>query len=318
MKQPTARIVVPAGADRELWLAERGEGVTASNVWRIARAGLKARRTIAEEKMNGARFRGNAATRAGSAREAALLDEAAERLQNVVANDALWAAVDNDLHRATPDGFGWDGDGRLAVVEVKSHEHGWEHDGIPIEHYAQLQFQIRVMGADFGLYGFEVRDEDDQPPADGATWKVVERDEEMIAWLTERADDFIAWRDAGCPDVDDLPDDVTAALKAWVPLKLALTKAADAEKTANAALKKAIAKLPHAARFGAVGMGKGGGFQLSVSETVAIDESAWAAADPAEHARVEKLRVDLAFAETAAKRKHPKTSRRTTLNFQEA
>ncbi|QLD10921.1 hypothetical protein [Microbacterium oleivorans] len=318
MKNPTARIIVPAGADRELWLAERGEGVTASNAWRIARAGLKARRTIAEEKMNGSRFRGTAATRAGSAREAALLDEAAERLQSVVANDALWAAADNDLHRATPDGFGWDGDGRLAVVEVKSHEHGWEHDGIPIEHYAQLQFQIRVMGADFGLYGFEVRDEDDQPPTDGATWIVVERDEEMIAWLTERADDFIAWRDAGCPDVDDLPDEVAAALEEWVPRKLVLTVAVDAEKTANAALKKAIAKLPHAARFGAVGMGKSGGFQLSVSESVAIDEAAWAAADPDGHARAEQLRVDLAFAEAAAKRKHPKTTRRTTLNFQEA
>lgn len=318
MKQPTARIVVPADADRELWLAERGEGVTASNAWRIARAGLKARRTIAEEKMNGARFRGNAATRAGSAREAALLDEAADLLQSVVANTALWAARDNDLHRATPDGFGWDGDGRLAVIEVKSHEHGWEHDGIPIEHYAQLQFQIRVMGADFGLYGFEVRDEDDQPPADGATWKVVERDEEMITWLTERADAFIAWRDAGCPDTDDLPDDVAAALEAWVPLKLALTKAAEAEKAANAALKKAIAKLPHATRFGAVGMGETGGFQLSVSETVAIDEAAWAATDPAGHARVEQLRMHLALAEAAAKRKHPKTSRRTTLNFQEA
>ncbi|RKE60437.1 hypothetical protein [Microbacterium sp. AG238] len=318
MKQPTARIVVPADADRELWLAERGEGVTASNAWRIARAGLKARRTIAEEKMNGARFRGNAATRAGSAREAALLDEAADLLQSVVANTALWAARDNDLHRATPDGFGWDGDGRLAVIEVKSHEHGWEHDGIPIEHYAQMQFQIRVMGADFGLYGFEIRDEDDQPPADGATWKVVARDEEMIAWLTERADAFIAWRDAGCPDVDDLPDDVAAALEAWVPLKLALTKAAEAEKAANAALKKAIAKLPHATRFGAVGMGETGGFQLSVSETVAIDEAAWAATDPAGHARVEQLRMHLALAEAAAKRKHPKTSRRTTLNFQEA
>lgn len=313
-----ARIVVPDDAPRTVWMLERGEGVTASRAWAIARATLKARRRILEELMNGSTFKGNKATNAGHAREAALLDEAAERLASLIPNAALWAAVDNDLHRATPDAIGIDPDGRLVVIEVKSHECGWEHDGIPIEHYAQMQWQMRVLGADYALYGFEVRDEDDMPPIDGATWLPVQRDEEMIEWLISRADDFLAWRDAGCPEVDLLPDVVGDALAEWAPLKIALDAAAEAEKAAKAKLAKAIADtIPHAARFGAVGMGELGGFQAVVSETVTIDEAEWKADAPEVHARVQQLRVDLAVLEAAAKKTYPKIRRSSSLRFQE-
>lgn len=313
----TARIVVPEGAPRETWLAERGEGVTASEVWEIARGGVKTWRRILEAKMNGSRFNGTAATRAGSSREAALLDEAADEVGIVHPNGALWAAADNDLHRATPDGIGIRSEAGLIVVEVKSHEYGWKLDTIPADHLAQVQWQIHVLGATAGLYGFEVRDEDDQPPADGATWIPVPRDDEMIAWLTYRADQFIAWREAGCPDVDDLPDEVADALAAWAPTKTALDAAAAAEKVTNAAMKKAAAALPFAERFGAVGMGEAGGFQITVSESVSIDNAAWRAAEPETHARAEELRVELAFLEAAAKRKYPQITRRQSLRFQE-
>lgn len=313
-----ARIVVPDDAPRTVWMLERGEGVTASRAWEIARATLKARRRIVEELMNGSTFHGTKATRAGQEREAALLDEAAERLAVLTPNAALWAAVDNDLHRATPDAIGIDPEGLLVVVEVKSHETGWKNDGIPIEHYAQMQWQMRVLGADYALYGFEVRDDDDQPPVDGATWIPVERDEEMIGWLIERADAFLAWRDAGCPAVDPLPDELGKALAAWVPLKLKLDAAADAEKKAKAVLTKAVADLPHATRFGAVGMSEHGGFQAVVSETVSIDEAEWKADAPEVHARVQQLRVDLAVLEAAAKKTYPKTSRSTSIRLQEA
>lgn len=312
------RIVVDADAPREQWLAERGEGVTASEAWRIARGGLKARKTILTEKMNGSTFQGNKFTRAGSAREAALLDEAADQLDVLGPNTALWAAASNDLHRATPDGYGYRG-AEAVVVEVKSHAHGWESDTIPIEHLAQMQWQMHVMGAAYGLYGFEVRDEDDQPPQDGATWIRVERDEEFIDYLVTSADRFIAWREDGCPDVDDLPDTVEAAFEDWAATKKLADTWAAAEKKANAALKAAItSEMPYAARFGAVGNTHRGGFQHTVSEVVSIDEDAWATADPAEHARIQQLRVDLAFAEAQAKRTHPRITRRTALRYQEA
>lgn len=314
----TARVVVPEDAPRTVWMMERGEGVTASEVWAVARAGIKARRRIVESKMNGSTFRGNKATNAGHAREAALLDEAAERMASLTPNGALWAAIENDLHRATPDAIAIDQDGALVAVEVKSHEYGWKLDTIPIEHLAQMQWQIHVLGADYALYGFEVRDEDDMPPADGATWIPVPRDDEMIAYLVARADAFIAWRDAGCPNVDDLPEEVTAAIADWAPLKRALDAAVKAEKIANAAVKAALANLPHAARFGAVGMTEAGGFQATVSETSVIDEAAWKTAAPEKHNRAEMLRVELALIEAAALKQYPRTTRKApALSFLE-
>ena len=312
-----SRIVVPEDAPRTVWMLERGEGVTASRAWAIARGGIKTWRRELEQMMNGSTFRGTKATRAGSAREAALLDEAALQLHTVAPNGALWAAADNDLHRATPDGIGANSDGTLVTVEVKSHEYGYEDKGIPADHLAQMQWQMHVLGAVSGLYGYEIRDEDDQPPAGGATWIDVPRDDDMIAYLIMRADAFIAWRDAGCPDVDDFPENVRAALDAWAPLKRELDAAAAAEKKANAALKSALRTLPHAERFGAVGMGEAGGFQLTVSESPQIDDDAWAAADPDVHAWVQHTRRQIAQAEEAAKSNFHRMKRTETLRFQE-
>lgn len=313
-----ARVVVPEDAPRTVWMMERGEGVTASEAWAVARATIKARRRILELKMNGSTFKGNKATNAGHAREVALLDEAAERMATLTANAALWAAVENDLHRATPDAIAIDPDGALVVVEVKSHEFGWKHDDIPIEHLAQMQWQIHVLGADYALYGFEVRDEDDMPPVDGATWIPVPRDDEMIDYLVTRADDFIAWRDAGCPDVDDLPAEVTDAVAEWAPLKRDLDAAVKAEKVANDKVKAATAELPGAQRFGTVGMTEHGGFQTTVAESTVIDEVAWKAAAPEVHGHVEMLRVELALLEATALKHFPRTTRKApALKFQE-
>ena len=314
-----ARVVVPEDAPRTVWMLERGEGVTASEVWDIARGGIKTWRRILEQKMNGSTFRGTKATKAGSAREAALLDEAADQLHHVTPNAALWAAASNDLHRATPDGIGRNSDGSLVAVEVKSHEHGYEDNGIPADHLAQLQWQMHVLGAVSGLYGYEIRDEDDMPPADGATWIDIPRDDDMIAYLIMRADQFLAWRDAGCPDVDDLPEDVRVALDAWAPLKAQLDKVAADEKKAADALKKAIrSSIPHAERFGAVAMGEHGGYQLGVTETVGIDEAAWEEDNPVTFAVVRKMREHTAAVEASAKRMYPKTTRRESLRFQKA
>lgn len=313
-----ARIVVPEDAPRTVWMLERGEGVTASRVWSIAKGGIRTWRRELEQMMNGSTFRGTAATRAGSAREDALLDEAAEQLHHVTPNRALWASAENDLHRATPDGIGTNSDGTIVAVEVKSHEHGYKDEGIPADHMAQLQWQMHVLGAVSGLYGYEIRDEDDMPPADGVKWIDVPRDDEMIAFLVMRADAFLAWRDAGCPDVDvDLPEPVRIALAAWAPLKRKLDAAAANEKKAAAELKKALADMPHAARFGAVGMGEHGGFQLIVSESTSLDEDAWREAEPDVFEAAQHFREKVAQREAIAKRTYPRITRRESLRFQE-
>lgn len=313
----TAKLIVPADAPRIVWMFERGEGVTASEVWAIARGGIKTWRRILEQKMNGSTFGGTKATKAGSAREAALIDEAKGELDWVEANNGLWAASENDRHRATPDGIGSLAGG-LCTVEVKSHEHGYKGDAFPMDHKAQTVWQRYVLGGEFALYGAEVRDEDDMPPVDGAAWQFVDDpDDELLAFLIYRADQFLAWRDAGCPDFDDLPTEVVEAQAKWAPLKRALDAAAAAEKDANDAVKKAIAMLPHAARFGAVGMTEAGGFQSILTESTSIDEAKWRTADPVFYQHVEALRVELALLEASAKHQYPKTTRRTSLRFQE-
>lgn len=316
----TGKLIVPEDAPRTVWTLERGEGVTASEVWAIATGGIKTWRRILEQKMNGSTFNGTKATRAGSAREAVLVDEAwheSGQLDYVIANGGLWAAAENDRHRATPDGIGMLAGG-LAVVEVKSHEHGYKGDAFPKDHRAQVVWQRYVLGAEFGLYGAEVRDEDDMPPVGGAAWQFVDDpDDELLAFLIYRADQFLAWRDAGCPEVDDLPAHVKAALDAWAPLKRALDDAAAVEKAAADELRAAVATLPHAARFGAVGMGAEGGFQSLVSESTSIDEARWRASAPEVHRHVEMLRVELALLEASAKQHYPKTTRRSSLRFQE-
>lgn len=314
----TAKLIVPADAPRTVWMLERGEGVTASEVWTIARGGIKTWRRILEQKMNGSTFGGTKSTKAGSAREAALIDEAKDELDWVEANNGLWAAAENDRHRATPDGIGFLSGG-LCTVEVKSHEHGYKGDAFPMDHKAQTVWQRYVLGGEFALYGSEIRDEDDMPPLDGAAWQFVDDpDDELLAFLIYRADQFLAWRDAGCPDFDDLPAEVIEAQAKWAPLKRALDAAAVAEKEANDAVKKAIAKLPHAERFGTVGMTEHGGFQSIVTESTSIDEAAWKTKAPGTHGHAEMLRVELALLEASAKQQYPKTTRRTSLRFQEA
>ncbi len=312
-------LIVPEGAPREVWLEERGEGVTASESWAIARGGAQAWKSILERKMNGSTFRGTKATRAGQAREAALLDEAAD-LPGIVAaapNGALWGSPENTLHRATPDGFAMDGLGKIAVVEVKSHAHGYKGgETIPPEHMAQMQWQMHVTGAQYAMYGSEVRDADDQPPADGAHWQRVACDEELIAYLAYRADAFIAWRDAGCPEIDELPADVADALAEWAYAKRCADKWAAEEKKKGAILKTAAKALPFAERFGAVAMGEQGGFQLSITEGTALDEQRWAGAEPEMYAAVQSWREAIADRVAEAARTYPKLTRTETLRFQ--
>ncbi|MHC9046739.1 YqaJ viral recombinase family protein [Microbacterium saperdae] len=316
--RPHPRIVVPEGAPHDEWLDGRAEGATASEAYEIARGSMKTWRRIAETKMNGSKFRGTAATRAGHAREAALLDEAAEHLAFAQPNGTLWASVDNDRHRSTPDGRGIDRDGRHVVIEVKRHEHGHKGDKIPADHLGQMQWQMHVDGAEAALYGSEIADEDGMPPVEGATWTIVERDQEYIDWLIYRVDKFLTWFDDGCPAVDDLTPAVAAALAAWAPVKTALISVTAREKAANAALRVELDKLPHAQRFGAVGMGEAGGYQLTVTENVSTDEAAWHEADPVGYTRAQALRIELADLEAAARLAYPLYTRKSTMSFQGA
>lgn len=300
------RVVVPEGATEEAWLEGRSEGVTASEIHRVARGGPSVRREVLDGKLNGSRFRGNAHTRRGHLRESLLVEAAAAevaRLGGTLApNGALWAAADEPLFLATPDGVGSLG-GRIVGAEVKSLTK--RPDRIDPSHYSQVQWGLRVLGAERWLYAFEVVDEDGTSLED-PTLRWIERDEEYIAHLEDGARRFIAWREAGAPDVDELDDDLAVALAAWVGAKRVADAASRLERVAKGKLEKLVADIPHAERFGAVRVGVNGGFQRVVSESTVLDEEAWREAAPAEHLQWVKLREGLAGLEAAAIAAHPK------------
>lgn len=262
----TGRVIVPEDAPRETWVDERGLGVTASEVHDIM-GGRSTWRRVLDAKLNGSTFRGNRHTRRGHEREAVLLDFAQTIDRSIRPNGALWASAEHPLYRGTPDGVGAD-----CVVEVKSHAHGHELGAIPPDHRAQMQWQMLVTGARRALYVREVMDEDGQGSLADPDWQWVDRDADHIAALRARADAFIAWRDADCPEVDELDDEVAAVLAEWVEAKRALEPAAKREDAAKKKLTAALKALPHS-RYGVSVVGeKGGALLTSASWALALDE----------------------------------------------
>lgn len=316
-------ILVDADADRDVWMTERGLGATASQAHAIAKGGRASWASILEDKLNGSTFRGNAHTQRGHVREEILMDFAAT-IADVEPNSALWASAENPLLRATPDGVGTRReDGEPCNVEVKSHAFGWDSVKIPAEHLSQMMFAMYVRGVRWCLYAFEVLGEDGQPTLNDPTHIWVEYDEEHVAWLVAKAEEFIAWREDGCPDVDDLDPATAALLAEWVAAKAAVDGATKAEKALNAKLKKATLARPYAQRFGAVLMGDTGGVQVTVAESVRLDEYALAAGDAeayedlvARRAAAAEVTAELAKTETFYKALYPKTTRSHSMRLQ--
>lgn len=315
-------ILVDADADRDVWMTLRGLGATASQAHAIAKGGRASWASILEDKLNGSTFRGNAHTTRGNVRETILMDFAAT-LADVEPNSALWASAANDLLRATPDGVGVDEHGVPCNVEVKSRDFGWDSSKIPPENLSQMMFAMYVRGVRRCLYVWEVMGEDGQPTFADPFFKWVEYDEEHVAWLVTKAEEFIAWREDGCPDVDELEPATAALLAEWVAAKAAVDGATKAEKALNAKLKKTALARPYAQRFGAVLMGDTGGVQVTVSESVRLDEDALAVADAeayedlvARRAAAAEVSAELAKTEAFYKTLYPKTTRSHSMRLQ--
>lgn len=308
-----AIIVATASTDRERWMAERGgHTVTASQVHRIARGSKRTWRAIVDDKLNGAKFKGNAHTERGHEREPFLLAAASVFTGDVFdATGHLFAAADDQRFRATPDAVAFAED---YGVEAKSHIHGTDVSKIPTDHFDQMQWGMRVLGYSRWLYVTEVLGEDGEPTLDDPVFRWVPRDEGRIAELEEVAIQFLDWWDAGCPMGDtDLPDNFEAVVGAWL--------AADAQAKAAAAVAKTHEKHVRAliaARTGADTAGwkpssPVGGFTYSVTPRVVLDEDAWKTAEPDSHARVQDLKQRAAMAEAAATVLYAKTTTQTRL-----
>lgn len=303
-------IVVPADAPREVWADARAEGVTASEVHAITQGGRSTWQRILEDKLNGAKFKGNAQTRRGHEREGFLLAYADRYIASLRPNLALLGATHAPLHRATPDAIGWAEDRGYFGAEVKSHDHGWTRTDIPAEHYDQMQFGMWVTGFRWWLYVWEVMGEDGTPTLDDPEYVWVERDDARIAVLAAEADRFIEWRAAGAPAVDgDLPADVDDALAQWRAARERKTAAEVEEKAATARIRE------YAEQGRAKGAGSRAHFTYAVTTTQELDLEAWAAAEPDTFAEREDMRERLAALDAAALALYSKPKTTTRLNI---
>ena len=283
--------IVDADADEAAWLAARAEGVTATEVHKLAQGGASARERILSDKVSGSKFRGNQHTARGKRREP-IIAEWIERKFGITPNRWLLAHPEHPQYLATPDGFGHVTvqTGLTVPVgsEIKSHDHGWTPpaSGIPAEHADQCQWGMFVTGADAWLYVWEVMDADGFPPIEPDYLWVI-RDDDRIAQLRAAADSFIAWREAGAPKVDpDIDPELDAAIARNVVAKAEL---ADTDKF----IRDYIASNPSAAT-GLKVSGTVGQLTYVVSERISksIDLDAWEAADPEGFAAHQKLREE--------------------------
>lgn len=305
----TLRMVAADSLGTDEGLAARAAGVTASELHAITQGGRGTHSRILQDKLNGAKFTGNAHTRRGHEREDFLVSWAGVTVEPCDANLALLGHHELPWLLATPDGLG-DGFG----VEVKSHDHGWDNPGIPAEHYDQMQGGMAVTGFDRWLYVWEVMGKDGTPSLAAPHFLWVDRDEKRIARLIREGEKFMAWREAGAPIADDdLPADVDDALADWAAARERKSAAERAEKAALAIIRPFAEK--QADDEGAKGAGTRAHFTYAKSSAPQLDEAKWADAEPESYAEYLELRTRLAAAEKAAADLYFTTKTSTRLNI---
>jgi hypothetical protein len=177
--------IVADSRDRVAWLRARSRGITATDV-----ATLTSERAIAraaEAKLNGSGFSGNAYTDHGRRREPEIARWVAAT-HGIEPSSALFHAVVEKRHLATPDGIMQDADGRIVLAEIKTTNKTWR--SIPRNYLRQVWWQQHVIGAERTLVAWEEHDGfvpvDDDPRC---AW--VDRDEVEIAKLVGLATSLI-------------------------------------------------------------------------------------------------------------------------------
>ncbi|MFC7431016.1 MULTISPECIES: YqaJ viral recombinase family protein [unclassified Agrococcus] len=298
--------------DERAWQDARADGgPTSSEIHRIMQS-RAAWRPLLLDKLNGARFKGNAATQAGHRFEPFLIREAAFlRGTAIVGNDHAFASLADPRHIGTPDGFESDGD-VLRTLEVKIHEHGWKRpkSGIPAEHYTQVQDILALFGLDEAVYVVGVLDESGELPIDvDPEIIVIPRDEQRIAEAADARRRWLEWADAGAPE-DEISDELREVRTTLLLKDAALKAATDEQKAARAAFEKRVEQEHPGAKSTGWSFGDDLGTTTLAkpAKRTALDETAWAAADPDEHAEVVALRGRLAALETAARDRFTTTS----------
>lgn len=179
-----ARIVADS-RDRVAWVRARSRGITATDV--AALTSEKAIGRAADAKLMGSRFSGNAFTDHGRRREPEIAAWVAAT-HGILPSSALFHAVVEPRHLATPDGVAVDASGRVTLAEIKTTNKPWR--SIPRSYLRQVWWQQHVLGAERTLVAWEQHD-DFVPVGDEPRCVWVDRDEDEIAKLVRLASALI-------------------------------------------------------------------------------------------------------------------------------
>ncbi|MFL0410772.1 YqaJ viral recombinase family protein [Microbacterium paludicola] len=176
-----ARILADS-RDRVAWLRARARGITATDVASLT-ASDKSIARAADQKLMGSRFSGNSYTDHGRRREPEIAAWVAAT-HGIQPSSALFHAVVEKRHLATPDGIGVDAQGRVALAEIKTTNKSWR--SIPRSYLRQVWWQQHVLGAERTLFVWEEH-RDFQPLHDEPKCTWIERDDREIALLVRLA-----------------------------------------------------------------------------------------------------------------------------------
>lgn len=171
-----ARIVADS-RDRVAWIRARSRGITATDVATLTSANAIAR--AADAKLQGSNFSGNAYTAHGRRREPEIASWVAAT-HGIQPSSALFHAVVEKRHLATPDGIMVDAAGRVLLAEIKTTNKAWR--SIPRSYLRQVWWQQHVLGAERTLVAWE-QHTGFVPVHDEPRCQWVDRDEDEIAKL---------------------------------------------------------------------------------------------------------------------------------------
>ena len=177
--------VVADSRDRVAWTRARSRGITATDVASLTSVNAIAK--AADAKLMGSGFSGNAYTAHGRVREPAIAGWVAAT-HGILPSSALFHAVVEKRHLATPDGVVVDTDGRPTLCEIKTTNKSWR--SIPRTYLRQIWWQQHVLEAERTLVVWEEHDGfvpvDDEPRC---AW--VDRDDHEIGRLVALATSLI-------------------------------------------------------------------------------------------------------------------------------
>lgn len=178
--------------DREAWLAERREGITATEVAKLAKSPA-AEVEIRREKAGESTFHGNRYTDWGKAREPHLAAYA--RGFGLEPESRVFHSETDSRFLASPDAVGLNFDDEVFLGEIKTSKHDLNPDKEyfwTTTYYDQMQWQMFVTGAVECVFIWEQHDDGwPAPTVFPVRHKWMQREDPRIVELIEVANRFL-------------------------------------------------------------------------------------------------------------------------------